>query len=317
MPQRTREQIDAGAALQQTASGSASGAGRIVLAVDNSQLVSFLTCPRQWQLQYLKSIKPKRLDTLKVSPLDKGTVVHALLDTYYKARALGNNPNDALGICFRTLDKGVELGKIPEIPKTDINFIKNRFGVYVANYLTNDYRPLCLDGIPQVEVGFSIPLIDTLDVLFVLEGRIDLITEQMFVDHKSQDRTYNHYPYDTQFLTYALATGLKLGAINYFGLQETINANTFRRQQLSFQQDHLDRWREKVIYYMWRMAECIELNHYEHNEKSCSGQWGHPCPYTKIDEIIDESIAEQVEQQYYEVVPRWEPWSLAEIEKML
>jgi hypothetical protein len=289
---------------------------KIILSADNSQISQFLTCPKSWYLKYINHLGKRGSN---VAALDKGTVVHALLDVFYKCRGLGMNVNDSLNTTFKTFDRQMELGKLPEIKNEDTKLIKGRFSLYVTYYLSKDFKPLVINNIPQVEVGFSIPLVDTPTHLFAIEGKIDLITTQeMFVDHKSQERKYDHYQFDTQFLTYAMASGLKLGMVNYFGLQKEFKeGTTFRRMSLCFSHSHLDRWKERLHSLFLQMVG--ELNNIEEgfepstNEKSCSGSWGYPCEFHTICEATDSRIQKMIQISQYEERPRWEPWTIKDL----
>lgn len=290
---------------------------RIVLAADNSQISQYLTCPKSWYLKYIKNLSTRDTSRRFVA-MDKGTVVHALMDVYYKCRG-GNMPvNDSLATCYKTLDAQLAQKKLPDLSREDIFFIKQRFGLYVGTYINNDYQPMVINGKPQVEIGFSIPILDNSQYLFVLEGRIDLIDRrEMFVDHKSQDRYQTHYPFDTQFLTYSLATGLKLGAVNYFGMQETPNKNTFHRLQLSFSHSHLERWKVRLIDIFKQMAyelyQVRDLGFESNtNEVSCKGLFGRACEFHTCCEATDERIQQLILLQQYEEKPRWEPWAIPE-----
>ena len=281
---------------------------RISISADASQISDFMKCPRLWYYKYIKSIEPteKRID--EDLSMNKGTLVHALLDYYYKA-----NPTDLMRSANECLTKfSRETPKLDVSPK-DQQLIMQRFLQYVGNYSKfGEFQPLRINGVPQVEVGFSNTILDTDQYHFVLEGRIDLITDkEVFVDHKTQSKKYNYYHYNPQFLTYSLATGLSSGCINYISLAAKTDEETFRRYPFIVTVEMRDRWKEKVIKIFKRMAGCVVNNEFEMNENSCQGNFG-ICKYTQLCETIDPNIQKRLINFKFKEREKWEPWRLSE-----
>jgi hypothetical protein len=282
---------------------------RTIIKADNSQMSCFLTCPQKWAYEYIHSIEPIGY---KKPALEKGTVVHAMLDYYYKAIGMKKSPMDAYKESIEVFKARDEVKTY--LSKDELFFISQRFFQYVTAHLHQDFRPMVLEGKPQVEMGFSLPLFENNSYLFVVEGRIDLITQdEFFVDHKSQERKYDHYKFDTQFLTYAWATGLRKGMVNYFGLQKEINQDTFRRLLISISSQHIARWKDRMLDIFFQMAQCLKSKKYEQRENSCPGSWGYFCHYTPLCETLHPPLRDKLIQLQYKPKARWEPWSLQEV----
>jgi PD-(D/E)XK nuclease superfamily len=276
--------------------------GKISLAADASQIADFMKCPRLWYYKYIRNLEfsgPRNL------AFDKGTLVHALMDYYY--RRMPDNSIKVAGEAVQEFRKNVpKLG----VEKKDVDLIIARFQAYSQMYGVNDFQPLVVNGEPQVEVGFSVPIVDTNYFYFVLEGRIDLITKnEIFVDHKTQSRKYDHYKHTPQFLTYALATGLSQGCVNYFSLADLVNKDTFRRQVFVINSEIRERWKQKLIQIFYKMAECKRTGNFEMNEVSCQDNFG-ICQYAKLDEETDNKFREQLIKLQYREREAWQPWRL-------
>lgn len=275
---------------------------RVSLAADSSQISDFMKCPRLWYYKYIRNLEFSGAE--RNLAFDKGTLVHALFDYYYQR--MPNNPmqiaNEAILHFRKNVDK---LG----VPKSDVDLIVSRFMAYSQMY-SNDFQPLIINGKPQVEVGFSVPILDTSTFYFVLEGRIDLITNQeVFVDHKTQSRKYDHYKFTPQFLTYSLATGLSHGCINYFSLADTVNKDTFRRSLFTVNNDVRERWKKKVIEIFHKMAYCKITGKFDMNEVSCQDNFG-ICQFAKLDEETNPKMVEIIIKQQYRQREEWKPWRL-------
>ena len=63
---------------------------KLTLALDSTQIVSYLNCPQQWSFLFNESI---RKADLKTKALDQGSIMHNLFDIYYTLRALNPEEN--------------------------------------------------------------------------------------------------------------------------------------------------------------------------------------------------------------------------------
>jgi hypothetical protein len=240
--------------------------------------------------------------------------MHGLLDFYYRSKVdpkqAGLHPIIVANNCIRKFRlESKKYGLNPE----DQQFIIERFLAYVSVWsMQSDWTPLVINGIPQVELGFSVPILDTPWYYLVAEGRIDMITSSgIFVDHKTQSRKYDHYKFSPQPLTYSMASGISQGCINYISTAQVVNEDTFRRKPFSISFEQRERWKNRFKQICYQMLDCIENNNFEMREASCQDQYG-ICEYTPIDELTDEYIKEKLIDIQFKQVQKWEPWSMAE-----
>src|SRR6266699_693617 len=196
---------------------------KFTLALDSAQLGTFKTCPQSFKFMFKQNL---RLYGLSRPAADKGTIVHSMLDVYYTLNALNSKVDKLKHI--NTTVKLVKDNKLVQAYGFDgetEQFIAKRFIQYGFKYYGKDFAPIVKNNKVSVEIGFSVPIYEDKENLFILEGRIDLLTRHpdfglMFIDNKTQDRISFLYPYKLQFMCYALATRAKYGIINYFGLQQ-------------------------------------------------------------------------------------------------
>lgn len=174
---------------------------------------------------------------------------------------------------------------------------------------------------PLVEQGFSYPLLDTPEYLFVLEGRIDLMAHLQngsagIVDHKFQGRERQLYGKSIQFRNYALVCDFNYVVINYIRLHQAISEKTFVRETVYFSSLEKQLWRRRLIEKYKKIAHDRELAAqrsgiaaFEKEESACSGKFGYPCEFTKICNDNHDLVSIQaVKEQFYQKREVWKPW---------
>lgn len=298
---------------------------KLIITLDSSQMKTFMECEQKWCMSYVENLQ---YHLAKMIYLDKGTFVHKLLEVFYVLRTL--NPKEDRFITQKTvidLYKKGKLFKHSGLTKEDEQFICERFLQYVMKWISYDFVPSKRNGTPGVEIGFSKVLYETEESLYIVEGKIDLISQtnhpipfDCFVDNKSQERMKNLYPFKPQFLTYAWATGFKWGIINYFRLQQKYDPrDTFRRDLIYFEDWQVNKWKVKMIRLFERIERVMRKNEisqmenlkpemFEQNELSCGGaNESSPCSFTHICE--NPGYEKEMKMVYYNVRSKWSPWT--------
>ena len=289
-----------------------------ILILDSSQISAYYTCPVLWTFEYKNNLTvSNQID----EPIMAGTYGHELLDRYYKARCLGEPSARAANIALAFLPPADFM-----LSDELIKLIRARFNHYWMTYANNDFDPLFKEtyaiGIdnnglpvddavktPLVEQGFSYPLLDTKEYLFILEGKIDLICNyhggKAIVAHKFQFRKRDHYKKRIQFKNYCLATNINTLIVNYIRLHKELSKDTLVRMPCSFNPFEIQVWKGELIEIYKRIAN----EKIAHNWDSCEGKYGYPCKFTKIcDEWPNSATANAVKAQYYQIKKEWKPW---------
>ena len=289
----------------------------LTLALDASQLTIFCKCPEMWKYSYRENIVRKGI---KREALDMGTVIHGLLDAYYRGIWQGMKKDAAMAYAVSRLDSFRQLVKLdPEV----FRFLGNRFMFYVMLNKTDNWKIITVikEGKkePAIEQGFSISLVKNDSFHFVLEGKIDLLVEtpnglRVVIDHKTQGRKYDYYGQSIQARTYSFATGFRYFQHNYIGLQEKAKPEYFRRSEPVYMSaKDQERWRKWLIGKFYAAASMImENSFYNHrNPATCSDAgFGKQCQYTRVCEKDDLIVIEQTKHAFFEERKPWEPWTL-------
>jgi PD-(D/E)XK nuclease superfamily len=300
-----------------------------IVVADASQLSCYDECEEKWHLQYNQNLVHIGAD--EDSPMDAGTYGHKLLEIYYgnikrigKAEAF----KKAIQYNIHTHPEAIN-GQFP-LTNDMIGRIRERFTNYYLHYSVIGDFDVCyhkkltirsdgnyglLDAIedqPLIEQGFSTAILDTSEYLFVLEGKIDMIAQTVmgtaFIDNKWQFRERDLYTKSIQFKSYAMATGLKIGIINYIRMKKNFDATTLQRQCIAFNSQELKYWKEECIEMFHRMAKSLRSHNFIHRWSACDGKYGYKCEYAPICEEYNPRIKNAVVSTNYKKRKEWKPW---------
>ena len=290
---------------------------RKTIILDSSQLQTYGECPKMW---HLSNIEQLTLSNDIRDDFAMGTYGHKLLEIYYTELRRSTLTNAIAALSNYRLPEGYPLSHERR------EMVWNRVRDYWMKYSTVgdiliSTRPIpCIefdaDGFPVtvfredplVEKGFSYPLLDTSEYLFVLEGKIDIIGymsgQEIFMDHKFQSRSHKLYSKSIQFRNYALATGFRTGIINYVRLHKEMTSDTLQREIISFSVNELKEWKQELIE---RFIHIAKGDVYK-ERSACGGKYGYPCQYTKICDETDLITIQAIKETMYKKKDEWKPW---------
>jgi hypothetical protein len=319
---------------------------KYTLVLDSSQISTFLECPMMWNYKFRECFGYP-MDEEKQA-MNAGTYGHQVLDIYYTLRAKGVQFNDAFaealafdpdtdfkckcghikkehtrnipafGIgpagCSRCIDHSIckNFDPQPFELSQDLRFaVKSRLRDYFFTYQNNDFQPNNADA---VEVGFSQPVFEDSENLFVLEGRIDLIGTLQglptIVDHKFQMRKRDLYKKSVQFRNYDLVCGgvSNMLIINYIRLAKTVDKTTLVREPVCFNSLERAWWKSELIKIFFEIKRQHTETGFLRNYGACAGRYGYPCMYTPLCEEINEGTRELKKSQLFVIRDAWKPW---------
>jgi hypothetical protein len=325
---------------------------KFTLVVDSSQISSFLECPQKWINYYVKRLEPLGFQPDE-DAMDAGTYGHRLLDIFYRLKSKGVGLNDSVKSmndydpdsdmcecgcskdfhCPLTLAPGVieckRCKKCTKFRAHPFNLntksrtkVRNRVRDYLYKYQQDDFQPLSEQ---HVEIGFSEPIYEDSDNLFILEGRIDLLAKlqglDCLVDHKFQMKTHWLYMRSIQIKNYMLISKMPMAVINYIRLQDKLQPDSLVREIVTLNSVELATWHKRLIQVFFRMKKVLQAaqkdsNQAERNWNSCSGgrltydkDKPNYCWFTPLCEEIDPAIAEAKEKQLFKIKEAiWRPW---------
>ncbi len=329
---------------------------KFTLILDSTQIQSFSECPELWNLAYRQHLVHAYEGEKEA--MNAGTYGHAMLDVYYKGRAAGRSLDDSLDLaneynidaqtcqcghriedhCLilkqdKTIREAEDLTcdkngcaceifqPVPFALSQDLRYlVRARFRDHIFKYRNNDIQPFSPES---VEVGFSEPIYEDADNLFVLEGRLDVLGAMqgvnLVMDHKFQMRRRDLYKKSIQFRNYNLVSGYQTLLINYVRLTKKIDESTFVREAVSFLPGETRWWRGQLIKYFWAIKQELILHSpfasitptepLRQEWGACAGKFGYPCSYTELCEHTDPQLVQIIKDTRYKKREPWSPWS--------
>lgn len=303
-----------------------------IVILDSTQISDFMTCPMLWHLKHVERLESPHGNK---EPIQAGSYGHKMLENYYTNIHLGIQ--SALAAANGTSSDEFN---IPEELKETV---RKRFQEYWMRYSAlRDIVPITrkkytikiapnglpIDAFvdePLVEQGFSYPLLDTKEFLFILEGKVDLIGtyggQTVFMDHKFQFRERNLYQKRVQFRNYSLALKLNTGIVNYIRFHKKLQDNTFVRDVITLLGWELEWWREELIKIFKHVAKAKVSGTLENNWDACEGKYGYACNFTSsvkhgrlgiCENQANTQLVTFIKSSHYQKTPAWTPWELKE-----
>jgi len=306
-----------------------------IVILDSTQIDAYCTCPSLWNYEYNENVV---LDSETKDDIKMGTLGHKWLEIFYRAKALHADIGTAVSAANAFDPDALDVADAHEFPldKEKRRTVIERLQLYWMKYnKLKDFVPLCkrvhsieIDSegnvvdcykpLPLVEQGFSYELLNTPEYLFVLEGRIDVLTEingaHHWVDHKFQIRERTLYSKSIQFRNYSLVTGCSIGIINYIRLHKDVKDSTLQRQLVSFGPHEIRAWRSELIDIFIRVAKDLKrassegVYAFNKNRAACPGKFGYECQYTHICDEPNPGVAQAIKIEKYKKRKEWRPW---------
>lgn len=225
-------------------------------------------CMRKYKFAKLMS-----RETMERAPsLDKGDLVHHMLEHYYKGvikkRELGLSHADLIDLA---VTKGRERATESDLSIQDSEQCVQTVKQYCIYYKDDPWVPV------EVEAPFSYILYEDDDVRIVFEGKIDLVCTnplqnnmRLVIDHKTGSRNTTPSGLSNQFMGYCVVNGITMAILNRVGFQKTLPPEKkFVRHILPYNKRVLDEWREWTIWRSLFVMGCVEENSFPPDFTKC------------------------------------------------
>lgn len=286
-----------------------------VIALSSSQIAVFHQCPQKWNYLCAQELGPP-IPFTKPAP-DKGTVIHAVLEKYYRLRFTD------VGAAMKSISDKWEFEPSTDPKKEspveawnrrtpeEQTFLRSLMLQYAAvKSITGDFTPLTQES---VELGFSSIIYEDDDWIFALEGRIDLLAadsqiseRRKMVDHKAQVKAERLYLRRPQFQTYCLASKTSTLIVNYIRLHKEMQSRTFERDAITFSKSDMDYWRDYLVRAVFGKIARWEI---EKDHGACGGAMDkYPCIFSDVCYEQDSEIAQRILAQRFVKVEGRRSW---------
>lgn len=254
---------------------------KVNIVLDASKADMFQLCEERFHNRYVLN----KAQSHKAEQLDRGTLVHSGLETYYKLMQQGARLREALPEAINKIKmvsmtdsdlSPTEVGRVVEVVTESVTFFEMEDLQYT---------------IKAVEEPFIYLLHEDVDFRLYMSGKIDLLVdlhtakmsyENMPVDHKSYNRKFPVKRRTNQFINYAIATHSLFLTVNRIGFQATVAVkDKMERPLLSYEAQYLEQWKQNMIKLAKRYIQCFAENSWEMNFTSCD-KFNRLCEYDSL-----------------------------------
>lgn len=278
--------------------------GREIIVFDSQRLNMIQNCAYKYDLTFNQNVAPLE----KADALEKGSLIHDMLETYYKMRMWRsrwrkNGHHDKkkiLQICTRVAEWSAIKMRLP-IEEVDMNI--HVFGQYMEHYWDEPHATLAVE-----QVGSKVMYQDE-QMIIIYETKIDWIWSLpqipiMPTDHKSAGRRGDVHDLSNQFIGYCWILNVRNLCVNKVGFQTTIKpADKFQRHNKSYPLTVIEGWVENSVWWI-KQARIHELmGIWPNNYTSCDKYSG--CIYTPIC-VASPEVRDFKKRQLFQIGPAWD-----------
>ena len=298
--------------------------------MDATTLSSLMSCGRYYDLRFnhrFASMKGKS------NSLEVGSLIHKVLEVFYKHTIKGFKREDAIGqamaagimyvqgcpYCANEMEGkptcGHEIGEYPGVSNTPENNEKFTVGwrfaldtceQYFKHYINDALIPLAVE---QVK-GDVIYEDDEIRVMW--KAKFDLVVDTnqigiVSMDHKTFKQRRDKSTLSNQFLGHCMLLKSRNVIVNKIGLQTTLKIDErFTREVVSFSSDRLLEWQGEIVpYYAYKFIQFQETGYWPPDYTHCDNMFG-ACAFKQVCEA-NRDMREEVLRNEYQLVPVWDP----------
>jgi len=298
--------------------------------MDATTLSSLMSCGRYYDLRFnhrFASMKGKS------NSLEVGSLIHKVLEVFYKHTIKGFKREDAIGqamaagimyvqgcpYCANEMEGkptcGHEIGEYPGVSNTSENNEKFTVGwrfaldtceQYFKHYINDALIPLAVE---QVK-GDVIYEDDEIRVMW--KAKFDLVVDTnqigiVSMDHKTFKQRRDKSTLSNQFLGHCMLLKSRNVIVNKIGLQTTLKIDErLTREVVSFSSDRLLEWQGEIVpYYAYKFIQFQETGYWPPDYTHCDNMFG-ACAFKQVCEA-NRDMREEVLRNEYQLVPVWDP----------
>jgi hypothetical protein len=269
----------------------------------------------------------------KSNSLEIGSLIHKVLEVYYKHRISGFGLSEAKGQaqaagmmfvigcphCADGTDAHPACGHEPEeypgvknTPETNSGFTVGwRFALdtceqYFDFYKSDSFIPLACEYVK----GEIIYEDDEIRILWKAKFDLTVDTNQIGIvsmDHKTFKQRRDKSTLSNQFLGHCHLLKSRNVIVNKIGLQTSLKiGERLSREVISFSADRLDEWQSEILpYYAYKYIQYQESGYWPPDYTHCDTMFG-PCPFKMVCES-DRGMRDEELRANYIIGPVWDP----------
>lgn len=300
------------------------------ISMDATVLSSLMSCARYHDIRFNHRLVSKKG---KSNSLEMGSLVHKVLEVYYKHMINGFKRDVAIGQslaagqlyiigcpgCANHVDDtpppcGHEAGEYPGVSSPEKNegtvtgwsFALDTCQQYFDFYKNDSFIPLAAE-----EVRGKV-LYEDDDIRVLWKAKFDLIIDNsqigiMSTDHKSFKQSRHKSTLSSQFTGQCLLLDSRNVMVNKIGLQTSLKIEErLTRELVSFSKFRLDEWKNEILpYYAYKYIQFTETGYWPPDWTHCDTMYG-PCMYKEVCQA-DPNMREEMLRKDFRLAPVWDP----------
>ena len=326
---KTLSEVDIKSVVEKTMGSSLTN-----IIMDSQILTALMSCPRYTDFRF--NLNLVSIDG-KSNSLECGSLVHTILEYFYKAIIFGTSREQAIQLGFtagQTYIRGCvacsgfiatpeqakplcghkpnEFPGMKNTPrdsegyKTGWQYVLDTMDQYFLHYRNDHWIPLEVETVKQ-EILYQD---DEIRILW--KAKLDLLADTnqgiKALDHKTMKARRNTNSMNNQFMGQCIITKQQNIILNKIGFQQTLKPEEkFIRTPVNYSTERLFEWQSETLpFYAKMLVMYAEIGHWPPDFTSCEGRYG-DCPFYKTVCEHNPSMREEQLKKHFMVGPVWNP----------
>jgi hypothetical protein len=270
------------------------------MILDATILSTAMSCARLTDLRFNQHLQAK---DGKSKSLETGSIVHTILENYYRSVIDGKSRNDAIAIGMASGRTYVETD-VNNADDKEIEWTFTTMEQYFEHYKNDSWTPL------EVEVTKGSVLYEDDEIRVLWKAKLDVMvdTNQGIypVDHKTMKQRRETVSLNNQFMGQCILSNTRGVIINKIGFQSSLKpADKFQRVLIPYTADRLMEWQSIILpHWAKQIAMWNETGYFPPNFTHCENKYG-ICQFRDHCEA-DRQMREEVLKQAFEVGEVWD-----------
>lgn len=277
--------------------------GKKNIILDSQILSTIMSCARLTDFRFnhnLVSISGKS------TSLEMGTIVHEILESYYKSIINGLDHKNAQGTAIIAGKEYLEKsGEITNSSSEDIELAFKTVEQYWEFYKNDHWIPI------EVEIVKGEILYEDDDIRIMWKAKLDLTmdTNQIGivpVDHKTMKQRRDTLTLNNQFIGQCILMKTRTMFVNKIGFQTSLKPmDKFTRVPITYSAERLLEWQSEILpYYAYQMLQYAETGYWPPNYTHCENKYGF-CAFKGVCEA-NPNLREDELKASFKVGDKWD-----------
>lgn len=269
------------------------------IILDATLLSSAMSCARLYDLRFNHDLQSMNG---KSSSLEMGSLVHSIIETFYKSVRDGASRNEAIATGIAA-GQAYILNEVHNTSDEDIKLVWDTIDQYFDYYKNDSWIPI------DVEHVKSEVIYEDNECRIMWKAKLDLTVDTNNgiypVDHKTMKQRRDTLSLNNQFMGQCILMKTRGVIINKIGFQKSLKANEkFTRPIISYSADRLTEWSQIILpFWAKQLLAYDEIKFFPPNYTHCENKFG-TCSFKDVCEA-DTGMREEVLRMNFVVGEKW------------